>query len=393
MCKREIVALMSVCMCLMAMAQTRISLFHQYDWSQSPTGAVTVTPADPFYSGGWTVTLQPEADGDHLIAIDGLTNHRVAQPLLVDYRTGTVTLEVNGDEPCAVVSGTSTTVSAGVTTTIDSVMSYYVVNEGWVAMGALEDIPGEVLADGTIHIPGGFAYYIETAKTTTITGRDGTTRTFTDQTDDVTRIYRDLWLYAPNGKHEFTDAATGKTRQVDVYISQSNDTVTVVNLYGYGSPEVVMILSEDGTMSFPSQMLRDIDDSESPAGEGMWYNATMQGGQAVGGNTGNATTQVITWGLTTPWDHSRTWSGWDNNRLYYTDGTKFVLSQGPVETWQMGDVNHDGEVDVADVALAIKVALGQPVEVFYPEQANLDSDPSSVDVGDVSILINLVLGK
>ena len=74
---------------------------------------------------------------------------------------------------------------------------------------------------------------------------------------------------------------------------------------------------------------------------------------------------------------------------------KFVtITATPAAAWQLGDVNHDHEVDVADVALLIKVALGQTVDTpFYPSEANLDNDPDSIDVGDVSILINKVLGK
>ena len=393
MSKRKIVALVSVCLSLMALAQPRISLFQQYDWLQSPTGAVTVTAADPYYSGGWTVDLQPEADGGHLIAVDGLTAHRVSQPLLVDYRTGVVTLEVDGDEPIAQVSGTETTVNAGVTTTVDSVVSYYVVNEEWVVAGELANVEGELLADGTIHIPGGFAYYIEVSRTTTITDRDGSKRTFTDQRDDVSRIYRDLWLYIPNGKHEFTDVATGEQRTVDVFMRQHGDSVTVVNLYGYGSRQVELVLNADGTMTFPSQMVRDIADADSPAGDGLWFNATVTDGQVVGGNTGTATAQAITWGATVAWDHARTWDGWDSNRLYFTDGTQFVLPQGPGEQWKTGDVNHDGQVDVTDVSLLINYILGKEAAEIYLEQANLDSDPTKVDVGDVSALIGLVLGK
>ena len=58
-----------------------------------------------------------------------------------------------------------------------------------------------------------------------------------------------------------------------------------------------------------------------------------------------------------------------------------------------GDVNGDGEVDVADIAQLIEVALGQQVEGFIAAAANLDDDPSTIDVGDVSVLINMVLGK
>ena len=65
----------------------------------------------------------------------------------------------------------------------------------------------------------------------------------------------------------------------------------------------------------------------------------------------------------------------------------------PTETWKLGDVNHDGEVDVTDVSIAINYVLGKDYEVFYVEQADLDSDPSKVDVGDISVLIGMVLGK
>lgn len=71
----------------------------------------------------------------------------------------------------------------------------------------------------------------------------------------------------------------------------------------------------------------------------------------------------------------------------------YDLAAGPQPTWQPGDVNHDTLVDVDDVALTIKKVLGQEVSVFFEEEANLDDDPSKVDVGDVTRLINIVLGK
>ena len=60
---------------------------------------------------------------------------------------------------------------------------------------------------------------------------------------------------------------------------------------------------------------------------------------------------------------------------------------------KQGDVNGDGFVDVTDVSILINYVLGKDYDVFYLEQANLDSDPTKVDVGDVSVLIGMVLGK
>ena len=255
--------------------------------------------------------------------------------------------------------------------------------------GELSDIKGELLADGSIHFAGGFAYYIETVKTTTITERNGESRTFTDETDDVSRIFRDLWLLTPNGKHEFTNESTGETRVVDVYISQVEDTVKVVNLYGYGAPEIYMILNTDGTMSYPVQMLRDIPDSESQ-GTGVWYNATAEGGNITGGNTGQATAQAITWDRTVPWDRVTTWTGWIANKLYYSDGSLFDV---PSEvTYEPGDVNHDGKVDVTDVTMLISYVLGNNPDGFFVEEANVDGDANgTIDVTDVTALISKVL--
>ncbi len=381
---------MSVFMCLMVMAQGRISLFHLYDWSESPTGVVTVTEADPYYYGGWTVNLLPVADEGRLIAENGITLYDVAQPLIVDYRNHTVTLDATSDEPFASVNGTRITVTDGVTTTVDSVLNYYVVNEGWVTGGELQDVTGELLADDAIHIADGFAYYIETVKTTTITERDGSSRTFTDETSEVSRIFRDLWLITPNGKHEFTLEGTNETRTVDVYIHQSGDTVYVKNIYGYGAPEIYMLLNEDGTMTYPAQVLRDIPNSVSPNGDGMWYNATPNGNNVTAGCNGNVSAEAITWGLTKPWDHARTWSGWTNNKLYFTDGSQFIVPGG--SQWLPGDVNHDGTVDVSDVTATIASALGSDPSPFFMTEADLNGD-GVIDVSDVTAVISHALGS
>ena len=388
MCKRNIVALVSVFMCLVAMAQNRISLFHLYDWNESPTGQVTITASDPYYYGGWTVLLQTVADEGSVVARNGLTLYQVPQPLQVDYRTGTVALDATSDDPFAVTTGSRTAQADGEVIRVDSVLRYYVINEEWLLGGDLMDVQGELQQDGTMHIPGGFAYYIETEKTTTITGRDGESRTFTDESFAVSRVFRDLWLLVPNGKHEFIDVATGEPRMVDVCIRQSGDTVYVTNIYGYGAPEVAMVLNSDGTMTYPQQMLRDIPASAADGGEGLWYNATAAGGGVTGGNTGNASIEEITWGHTVAWNNAHTWPGWEDNRLYYTDGSTFVIPSAV--TYELGDVNHDGEVNVSDVTLLIQYVLGGSAQGFYSSEANMNGD-GEINVADVTMLINKVL--
>ena len=81
----------------------------------------------------------------------------------------------------------------------------------------------------------------------------------------------------------------------------------------------------------------------------------------------------------------------------YKNAPEFYIisvTEVSAEMWEKGDVNHDHEIDVADVALLIKAALGQEIDTdFYATEADLDNDPNSIDVGDVSVLINKVLGK
>ena len=382
---KKILALLCLCTVVGAtmsasVTGTRICLSHVYEWQDAASGMVTVSEGDPYYIGGWSVSIV-EAEAGTVTVEGGLTPHGVAQPLLVN--NGVVTLPVNEDTPVATVTKTSRIEGGGMMMVVDSVINYYVVNEAWWADGAeMADIQGELLADGSIHIPGGFAYYIETIITTTITENDGTTRTYTDEKDDMSPVYRDTWLLMANGKHEFVNEADGTTSVVDVNIRQSGDTVWVTNLYGYGAPEVYMVLNADGTMAYASQMLRDIPAEMSPNGSGVWTNNAI---------TGAVTTTAITWGQTTPSDGVQTWSGWNNNRLYYTDGTQFVI---PGEEQGMrGDVNKDGNINVGDVtALISHVLSGDFTEsdTFSPENANTNFD-SSITIADVTLLINYVL--
>ncbi|MBR1882319.1 MAG: leucine-rich repeat protein [Muribaculaceae bacterium] len=60
--------------------------------------------------------------------------------------------------------------------------------------------------------------------------------------------------------------------------------------------------------------------------------------------------------------------------------------------YKTGDVNGDGEVDVNDVNILINIVLGKDNAGNYGGRANVDGI-GDVDVADVNTLINLVLGK
>lgn len=57
-----------------------------------------------------------------------------------------------------------------------------------------------------------------------------------------------------------------------------------------------------------------------------------------------------------------------------------------------GDVNLDGEVDVADVNIVVNIILGLDQASNYDGRADVDSN-GYVDVGDVNELVNIILGK
>lgn len=61
-----------------------------------------------------------------------------------------------------------------------------------------------------------------------------------------------------------------------------------------------------------------------------------------------------------------------------------------VKSRPVGDLNDDGMVDVSDVSLLIDMVLGKVERNFNLADFNVDS---SIDVTDVSLLIDIVLGK
>lgn len=368
------------------MSGSRICFIHQYGWEESPTGAVQVEQYDPFSIGGWTTMLAEGSEQGYLVLQGGMTTYEVDQPIKVDYEAGTVTLEATNEPFATVDLGSETTSSAGATVTVETIQHFYLVNEAWIMNeGDLADVVGRILDDGSMVIEDGFGYYIEEVKTTTITSK-GTTRVMSDTTRSVSLIYRDTRLVKPNGKHEFVNESNGETRSCDVYMYQSNDTVYVMNLYGYGYGENYMVVTEEGTMSYPQQPLRDIVDADYPGGDGMWYNNSVVDGQTVAGNEGEVTPEAITWGLTRPGDKDGLWYGWDNNRLYFTDGQSFVL---PVTTLR-GDVNSSGTVEIADVTSLIDALLSGDQSSINIKNSDVSLD-GEITIGDVTLLIDFLL--
>ena len=58
--------------------------------------------------------------------------------------------------------------------------------------------------------------------------------------------------------------------------------------------------------------------------------------------------------------------------------------------WQLGDVNHDGQVNVTDVMLTVSYLLGQDYDNFYRDEADANGD-GDVNITDIATIVDMVL--
>ena len=71
---------------------------------------------------------------------------------------------------------------------------------------------------------------------------------------------------------------------------------------------------------------------------------------------------------------------------------EFSNTQAGGTTYTVGDVNGDGNVDVSDVNIIINIMLGKDDGSAY-DGRQFVTDDTTVDVSDVNLVINIMLGK
>lgn len=70
------------------------------------------------------------------------------------------------------------------------------------------------------------------------------------------------------------------------------------------------------------------------------------------------------------------------------DDTTFAIS---VSEFGVGDVNHDGNVNVADVMLAINYVMGNNPSAFYADKGDVNGD-GQINITDVMCIVKIIMG-
>lgn len=271
------------------------------------------------------------------------------------------------------------------------------------------------------------------------------TRTVQSQTNYSYALYEDPVFLLPNATHTFDAALKAETlpeievdeslvydsivsRSVPVFAYQNEacDTIFTYNLWNIANyPDVAFTIDANAAVNFPWQAVyrEDVSDYATQYPQYTWYpqffnfhsTLTPYNQDGVEGYYEsaldwedtpceiNVDLNEIDWHATTiyniivPTDNEEyMYPGigfypFVNNKL--TFNYALTLPE-PAETWQLGDVNHDGFVDVGDVTALISHILGNTPDVFYFEEANVDQDAEGAyDVGDVTALIAIILGN
>ena len=63
-----------------------------------------------------------------------------------------------------------------------------------------------------------------------------------------------------------------------------------------------------------------------------------------------------------------------------------------VEDYQFGDVNEDGDIDIADAVCIVNHAIGKPNNKFVEKAADVDND-NEIDIADAVKLVNYIINK
>ena len=84
---------------------------------------------------------------------------------------------------------------------------------------------------------------------------------------------------------------------------------------------------------------------------------------------------------------------WIRQRMQYLDENVFIEMPEPPEPpqFQKGDVNGDGEVNIADINALIDIILGGYADEATLKRADVNED-AEINIADINALIDIILG-
>lgn len=213
-------------------------------------------------------------------------------------------------------------------------------------------------------------------------------------------IRANTYLALPNATHEYTNSS-GKSYSAPVYVMDYNDaqdSIYVMNLFGYGMPSTLMV-SDGHEFAMPTQLIWDWTDNINYFGGDTTYNKYLYGdfysfnydaenNQLTQDDvTGTVYADSLVFNPMALYSTQKYGSVWMKNKIYYNRD----VEDATFKTFAVGDVNHDGIINISDVtALIDRVLSGATVDGVCDVCSDVTVD-GTINISDVTALIDLVL--
>ena len=308
----------------------------------------------------------------------------------------------------------------------DSSTNKYHVNWGWsgegnnwFSMNAFKDGPDtfDQVQKMIIGIQPSVPHTIITATPNTL--NFNTTSTLESKTSTFTvtgvNLEDDITVTLTDAKGAFSidtesisieEATNGKTVTVTFAPQQAGSMSGTITLQSANANDVTIALTGYATKgTLPAPVLSEAQNLTPnsftaawthPVNTGISYNlsvSTMNG--VIVANINNIAEQNYTvTGLTAGTTYIYAVKAMPENTNQYNPSgwsNRISVTLPDLPEFEDGDINCDGVVDVGDVNIIINIILGADHAENYSSKTDLNND-GTVDVGDVNIIINIILG-
>lgn len=355
--------------------------------------------ADPFYAGSGAYWYPTTDDGLYFAGLywSPTTGSTYYLPLDIDYSTGEVALS------WGILLDDDTLAGTG-RNRVDTVIYSILASQAYWDNNEQTDCMGTLYTDGSIIFQDNYVFYeqavFQTYRNNSLSSVD---------TVETLNMFVGTEILTANGVLTYNKEQDGSAQSTNVFMYQSNDSLFVGNLWDYGMPSSVMVLTSDGkavyncaefdptdSITYLSNPIWDVNDTWISGGLGMFYPVGSYELDDEGyitdytwGFEGNATPEQITWDYTMPCNGYHFLYGYQNNVLKWTNGNQFVLPT-PEPQGLRGDVNDDQAVNISDVTALIDFLLSGDFDSINYDNADCNLD-GTVNISDVTALIDYLL--